>query len=355
MGAALWFILASFLDVHNYGELSYLLSVGFFFVPIALFGMVPTIMTYLSKGEISVVPEAKLITLIASIIIAIGISYFNILLSAFVASNVFFQLTLAEMLAKRNYRKYMLITISSSFLRVCLSILFYYIVGINGIILAYIIQCFIFSYSYFFSLRNITFQLNFIRSHIRFIIRNSFASLTLATSPYLDKIIVGQLFGFIILGNYQFGYQVYIALSLIPLSLYQYLLPQEARGVNKRKVKFIGISFSIVAAVIGYLLSPWIITISFPQFKEAIEFTRIIVISIIPLTLVQIFTAMLLGKEENISVLWGGIIYVGSFLVFLIAFGQIFGLIGFALAIFLSSSIQACFLFGYLKTFKLWS
>ena len=355
MGAALWFILASFLNVHGYGEISYLLSVGFFFVPIALLGMVSTMLTYLPKGEIDIVPQAKLVVLIASLFIAIGLSTFNILLSALLASNVFFQLTITELLAKRNYRKYMYVMISSSFIRVCLSILFYYIIGINGIILGYAIQCFIFSYSYFFSLRNITFQINFIRSHIRFIIRNCFASLAQNTSLYLDKIIVGQLFGFIVLANYQFGYQIYLALTLIPLSIYQYLLPQEARGVNKRNIKIVGISTSAIAAIIAYLLSPWIVTNMFPQFKDSIEFTRIIVISIIPLTLNQIFIAMLLGKADNAPVLTGSIIYVGSLIVFLIAFGQLFGLVGFAMAVLLSNSIQAFFLLANLRTFKIWS
>ena len=102
-------------------------------------------MTYLPKGERNVVPEARLVTLIACIVISIGFSFVNILISVLIASSVFFQLTLAELLAKRNYKKYMLVMILSSFLRVCLSILFYYIIGINGIILGYSIQCFIFS------------------------------------------------------------------------------------------------------------------------------------------------------------------------------------------------------------------
>ena len=163
---------------------------------------------------------------------------------------------------------------------------------------------------------------------------------------------MGQLFGFIVLGHYQFGYQIYVVFSLIPLSIYQYLLPQEARGVNKRKVKFIGLYFSIAAAVIAYLLSPWFITNFFPQFKKSIEFARIIIISIIPLTLVQIFTAMLLGKADNFPVFIASIIYICSLIVFLVAFGQFFGLVGFALAILLSNSVQAVYLFVNLKSSK---
>ena len=54
---------------------------------------------------------------------------------------------------------------------------------------------------------------------------------------YGDKILIGSIFGFSMLGNYYFAFQVFMLLDTIPKSISQYLLPQEAEGKKNKKLK----------------------------------------------------------------------------------------------------------------------
>jgi len=42
---------------------------------------------------------------------------------------------------------------------------------------------------------------------------------------YIDKVIKGTLFGYYALGLYQLGFQFFMFIRTLPVSLYQYLLP----------------------------------------------------------------------------------------------------------------------------------
>jgi hypothetical protein len=73
---------------------------------------------------------------------------------------------------------------------------------------------------------------------------------------YFDKLVIAPIAGFVILGLYQFGYQFLMFLSVIPASLYQYLLSQEASGMDRPTVKKLGLMISIVLAIFPYFLFP---------------------------------------------------------------------------------------------------
>ena len=60
------------------------------------------------------------------------------------------------------------------------------------------------------------------------------------------------LFGLTVVGYYQFGIQILTVISLIPVILYNYLLPQASGGKheNIRKTQFFGIICSIVGSIL---------------------------------------------------------------------------------------------------------
>jgi len=163
-------------------------------------------------------------------------------------------------------------------------------------------------------------------------------------SQSLDKIIIGFLFGFSILGIYQLSFQLLMMLKLLPAGIYRYLLPQESMGMNSRVIKRIGMGSSILAASLGLFATPWFLSTYFPNFNESIELVQIMSLSVIPNTAVAIRSAELLGKERSREVLFGSLISVATLISGIILIGSALGSIGLAIAVTLSQFTQAIFL-----------
>jgi O-antigen/teichoic acid export membrane protein len=166
---------------------------------------------------------------------------------------------------------------------------------------------------------------------------------------YLDKIIIGPLFGYFVLGLYQLGFQFFLFLSIIPMSLYYYLLPEESSGNDKTKIKQIGFGLAVAAAVIAFFTLPYFIEILFPSFVSSILVVRIMSLAVIPSTIVAVMNASLLGRGRSRMVLIAGLIYLVSLMVGVIALGGALGAIGLALTLVVAQSIQATVLLAKRK------
>ena len=66
-------------------------------------------------------------------------------------------------------------------------------------------------------------------------------------------------------GYYQLGFQFLMFFSMIPVSFYQYLIPEEASGKKKNKLRLFGIGLSILLTALLFVLSPYMISILFFQ------------------------------------------------------------------------------------------
>ena len=62
LGAFFWFIIASILDVNNYGLLNYYIALASIFAALGTIGLDTTITTYLAKGEEEILYEANFLT-----------------------------------------------------------------------------------------------------------------------------------------------------------------------------------------------------------------------------------------------------------------------------------------------------
>jgi O-antigen/teichoic acid export membrane protein len=158
---------------------------------------------------------------------------------------------------------------------------------------------------------------------------------------YFDKLIIAPISGFAILGLYQFSFQFLMFLSVVPASLFQYLLPQEASGIDRKGVRKIGLIVSISLAFLTYLSIPYIIRWFFPNFMEATTSAQIMVFGIIPLTLNSILNSRLLGREKSTPVLIGSAAYIASLLCMLVMLKDVLGLTGFAFSVVISLSLQS--------------
>ena len=346
LGAIFWLLLASLLNVGDYGLANYYLAIGNVAAGFGIIGLNLTIMTYLAKGEKNLLYEANSLTFISGVVTALVLSIFSVFAAIIAASTIFFNMALSELLGTKKYRQYAFLSIGQQITQITLSLLLYYPFGINGILLGYFLGALVFSYKYLNSIRkNFTLKFNSLKEKRNFALHSyGYNLIGKRLANYFDKVIIGALFGFYALGLYQLGFQFYMFLTLIPTSLSQYLLPEESSGTNKKTIKTIGLILSIAVALTAYIATPYLIRNLFPTFIESIQLVQIMSIAIIPSTIVAILTSTYLGNEKSKTVFIAGLIYLASLIIGLIALEKIMGVLGFAVAIIIAQTIQALYM-----------
>jgi O-antigen/teichoic acid export membrane protein len=160
----------------------------------------------------------------------------------------------------------------------------------------------------------------------------------------IDKIIVAPMLGFALLGNYQLGIQFLSVLTLFPGILYNYLIPHDASGNPNEKLKKIAIIISVGLAIPSIVLSPFVVPIIFPKFSEAIQVIQIVSLSIIPITITNMYISKFLGNEKTRIVLIGSGIFIAIQIPTILLLGKIFGVNGVALSYVLATTAEAIYL-----------
>lgn len=345
LGGLFWFILAGLLPVDSYGIVNYYIAIANIFFAIGLFGLDATVTTFLAKGEAAFHYQATSLTLISAIAIAAILSIYEWSSATLAATMIFFMMSVAETLGKKMYRQYAILFISQRVVQIVLSIVLYYQLGITGILIGYIIGNLIFSVRYFRNaLPNFSLRFNEIKQKRNFAMHNYGTGLIRTFSTFLDKLIIALLFGYYVLGLYQLGFQFFLFLSIIPLSLYSYLLPEESSGKDKKTIKLLGIALSVVAAISAMISLPFVIERFFSNFTGSILIVQIMSVAVIPATVIAILNATLLGRGNSKVVFMAGISYIVSLVVGLVTLGQILGAVGLAVTLLFAQIIQATFL-----------
>jgi O-antigen/teichoic acid export membrane protein len=345
LGALFWFVLASLLTVDNYGLANYYIAIAGIFAGVGTLGLNTTVTTYLAKGESKILYEANSLILIAALISALILSAFQWASGLLSAALIFFVMTIAEIMGRKAYKEFAFVSIGQRIAQITLALFLYLQIGIMGIILGYFLGAFLFSYKYLLSLRNFSLKINNLKEKRNFTIHSYGGGLMGQTlSNYLDKVIVGALFGYFALGLYQLGFQFFMFLSLIPLSLQQYLLPEESSGNSKREIKTLGLLLSVAASLAIFALSPYLITNFFPTFTDAIPLVSVMSLSVIPYTVTAILTASFLGKGKSKPVFTASMIYITSLMICLSIMGLTLGVLGLAFAVIIAKTIQATYL-----------
>jgi O-antigen/teichoic acid export membrane protein len=334
--------LASILAAEDYGRVNYYIAIASVASTISVVGLNTTVMTYLAKGNETILAQATLLVLVlsAGASIMTAVLFNNIPTAVLLIGLSAFAMTLAETLGRKSYRKYALTMISCRGSQFVLAIALYYVMGINGVILGYAIPSIILGYR-LFKLNKSSMSLNEIRSRKSFVTHSYSFSLSQSVVAYADKLIIAPIFGFAILGVYQFGFQFLLFLSVIPASLSQYLIPQEASGVERKTVRRLGLVLAAIMAAISFVAIPFVIGGLFPNYTESIPLAQIMVLGIIPLTINALLNSRLFGRENSRPVLIGSIVYTGSLAGMLVVLGNAFGAIGLAVATVISLCLQS--------------
>ncbi|MDQ1280811.1 MAG: Oligosaccharide flippase family protein [Thermoproteota archaeon] len=344
LGGVFWLLLASLLSVENYGLTNYYIALASIFSATALFGLDATVISWMAKGDKRILFEANSIVFVSGLTVAALLSIFQWPSGFLSFSMVFFMMTLAETFGKKKYKEYAVLSIGNRLVQIGLSVALYFPLGLIGIVLGYFFGNLIFSFLYLKTITKFTTKMESVKSKRSFALHSYGFNLIKSFTNYLDKIIIAPIFGYYVLGLYQLGFQFFMFLSIIPLSLYYYLLPEESSGSNKDKIKILGFVLSVIAALAVFALTPFLVGRFFASFVNAIPVVRVMCFAVIPSTIVSILNASLLGRGKSKTVLIAGLIYLASLITFLIFLGQNMGAFGLALTLVIAQSFQAIYL-----------
>lgn len=332
--AVFYFFFATLLEPEHYGEMSYLIALAGVFSIVSRIGLPYTVTVYQSKKKSVIANQANLLVIILSTIAAIillPISFFAALLSFSIS---FFVMNQHNLLGLKNYKQYFLTGLFRSSLLIILSILFYFIFDIPGILLGMALSNILGSFHFLKSIK-ITKSFNELKTNYKVVLHNFGIEASSSLTRFIDKILIVPLFGFAFTGIYQFNIQILFVLAVLPTALHSFLLSEEAGGKSHKTINYIVISVSVLLVILGLFLSPTLVNNIFPKFSEGIESLQLLIISLIPLSLNAIIQAKLQAKEST-KVGYAAAIRIGLLLLFIMIFGQIYGLLGLGLAVLLS-------------------
>lgn len=340
-----WFYVAALIGAESYGEISYFISIAAITGVLASVGMSNTLVVFTAK-DLKIQSASYFISLISGVITSITVFFifYNFSVSIYVLGYVIFTLASSELLGRKLYKNYSKYLITQRLLLVVLSLSLYFVIGPNGIILGYALSFFPFIIRIVKGFREAKIEFSKLKSKIGFIFNSYGLDLSEALSRNIDKLVVFPLFGFTLLGNYQLGVQVLMVMTIIPTTVYEYVLPQNASGKPHIKLKFVTVGIAIILALLGIFLAPIILPILFPNFEESSQIVQIISIAIIPVSISLMYKSKFLGVEKSKIVLIGAVIFVVAQIVAIILLSDKFGINGVAGAFVIAAASRACFL-----------
>jgi len=333
-----------FQNVHEYGLINYVVAIGSLSSSISLLGLNTTVTTLVPQGHKRIDIQANQVVLISATVCAIIASLFNWILGFFVLGMAFWMMSSYELLSRKLYSKYALNIIGSRALQLVLSIILYGFFGIFGIIVGFVIAFFAFSVTYFKTIPQFSKSFGKITKEFKTSLHLYSYNLSNALLLYLDKLIIAPIYGYTVLGYYQLGFQFLMFFSMISVSFYQYLIPEESSGRKRNKLRIYGIALSIIITILVFLLAPVILKVFFPNYINSLNSIRILSMGIIPMMITSTLNSKFLAMKLTRFVLISSIIYQVTQIILIIILGRQFGIDGIALSVVIAMIVQITFL-----------
>lgn len=339
-----WFYVAAILGTEDYGQVSYLIALGSMGAALSMVGSSNTIIVYGAKK----IPVESVLYSISLIIGAIASIVFyvlfeNLIISIFILGYIIFNLGLSELLGKNLFKEYSIFFVIQKVVFVTLGLLFYYLIGFDGIVLGFGISLFTLTHVIIRGFKDTKIDFKILKPRFGFMMNNYALTIERVLNGQVDKILIAPMFGFALLGNFALSLQFFAVMSIIPNIVFQYTLPKDATGNSNQKIKKFSIFSSVGLAILGITLAPILIPIIFPKYVEAVVLIQIVSIHLIANAIIFAYNSKLLGEENSRYVLIGKAIGVGIYLSGIITLGTIFGINGVAIALVLSGIGQAAF------------
>jgi len=342
--AAFYLILASILEPNEYGEVGYLVALAGTFSVVSRFGLPQTLVVFRAKGNIQFSNQINLLAIITTSAASIILLFVNEFSALLCLGTSFFFLYQHNLLGEERYSSFMKNAILRSVLILVIPFPLYFVLGISGIILGMALGNLV---SCFWLVKTITIRVKsfqILKNNYKVLINNFGVDASATLVMFVDKILVGALFGFASLGVYHFIMQILLGLEIFPRALYLFILSEESRGKKHKNISYFVVLASGLMVLVVLFFSPPLIEKFYPNYSDGILPLQIIIISLLPLSLSHIFTAKL-QAGESLKVGYSAIIRIGSLLILLSFLGSIYGLIGFSFSVLISSILNTVFLY----------
>jgi len=342
LNALFYLVIAALLDPKTFGELNVILALAGTFSTISLLGLNLSLQVYRAKTNDEICKQIITLFIITTTAAALILLLINQMAALLCIATSFFAMTQFNLLGLKKYKKFMFYSILKSGIYFAFSILLYFIFDINGIIFGMAISNFIGSIPFF---KNLTLRSFFgLKNYTKVLVHNFGIQSSINLPRVLDKLLIAPLFGLTVVGLYQFNLQFFMALYVFPTILSSYLITEESTGSRHQKLSYIVVSSAIVISIIVILLAPLLVPILYPKYSEGIQSLQVIVLAIIPSSFGAIYGSRLIAKEST-KIGFSAIIRIGSLLLSLAILGEVYGLVGLSLAVLISESVDAIFVF----------
>jgi len=348
-----WFYVAIELGPKNYGEITFLISIAQLAAIIALLGAGQTLVVYTAK-KVKINSTLFTLTLITGFISAIIIFFIfsDIGTSFLILGFIIFGLISSELTGRKLFRKNAKLLIIQRILMVVFSLGLYFLIGESGIIIGIALAHVVYIPRTINGLKENPINFVLIRERIHFIFASYANTLIITLSRTLDKILIGPFLGFVLLGNYSLGAQFFGLLVIVPMVIFQYLLPHDASGIENKRLKKFVILTSIGLASLGVTIGPEIISLVFPKFIDASDIIRIMSLAVVPHAITLLYQTKFIATEKNRRFLITTAIRTGTHISLLLILGFFWGIIGATIAFVLGFLIGA--VLSYLLDKKNW-
>lgn len=348
ISALFWIYLARLLGAENYGELSYYISIAGIATSLSFIGG-PMAITVLVAKKVKIESTIHLFSISGSIISAIILyfSFENIGLSIYVIGAVIYNLSVSELLGRKFYKKYSIYFILQKSLFVVFSLVLYYIIGPEGVLIGIGLSFAPFVIQIYRSFKNTPINFQLLKTKWKFMTNNFLIDLSQVLYGQIDKLIIGPLFGFAILGNYYLAIQFLNLLAIMPEIVKKYTLPEDSSGVDTTKIKLLTVGFSIILALIGVFFVPEIVLLVFPEYETSLNLIPIISISIIPSTISTLYVSQFLANEKSGKIVIANIVSMLVLIIGVLILGSIFDSIGLAYSLLISAISKAAIMFSF--------
>lgn len=353
ISAIFWFSLASLINPEEYGQIHYFLAIAGMAQLLSLISTTNALQVYVAKN-IKIHSTLFFISIIAGIVSSLVVFLFfsRTDTSLLVLGYIIFELSNGFLLGKKLFSNYAKFFLTQKILTVIFGLGLYFTFGVDGIIFGLVLSYVPYIWILVNEFRNTRIDFSLLKPRKGFLINNYGINISSAVGGQMDKLIIAPILGLELLGNYSLAMQFAVILMLLPTTVFKYLLTQDSSGKNTKNLKKNTIFASVGLATFGIVILPMIIPILFPNYIDTVIAIQIISVAIIPGTIGIFYDSKLLSIEKSKFLVIGKGIGLFTMISGFVILGPIYGIIGLAVTLVVSSCLQTLVVIIASKTIR---
>ena len=353
ISAIFWFSLASLINPEEYGQIHYFLAIAGMAQLLSLISTTNALQVYVAKN-IKIHSTLFFISIIAGIVSSLVVFLFfsRTDTSLLVLGYIIFELSNGFLLGKKLFSNYAKFFLTQKILTVIFGLGLYFTFGVDGIIFGLVLSYVPYIWILVNEFRNTRIDFSLLKPRKGFLINNYGINISGAVGGQMDKLIIAPILGLELLGNYSLAIQFLVILLLLPTTVFKYLLTQDSSGKNTKNLKKNTIFASVGLATFGIVILPMIIPILFPNYIDTVIAIQIISVAIIPSTIGIFYDSKLLSIEKSKFLVIGKGIGLFTMISGFVILGPIYGIIGLAVTLVVSSCLQTLVVIIASKTIR---